>query len=180
LAIRRALIALLVALAAPWASAQAPGPETRIKAAFLYKFAEYVEWPANAFATAASPLVIGVADADPLALELESAVAGRQVAGRSVQVRRIGSADRMDDSLHVLFAGMAGGAARRAQVLAQAGAYPVLTVTDDGATHPRGSIINFVVVENRVRFDIARDHAERRGLQVGSQLLRVARNVVSP
>ena len=177
MAIRRALIALLFLIAAPWTIAQAPAAETRIKAAFLYKFAEYVEWPANAFATAASPLVIGVIDADLLAAELASAVAQRQVAGRSVKVRRIPSGETVDDGFHVLFVGAAGGAARRAQVLAQAGAHPVLTVTDDGAKHPGGSIINFVADDNRVRFDISREHAEKNGLQLGSQLLRVARKV---
>ena len=178
MAIRRALIGLLTLAASLCATAQEAGTETRIKAAFLYKFAEYVEWPAKAFANPASPIVIGVVDAEPLANELSSAVAEREVAGRAVQVRRIGPGENVAEICHVIFVGAARGAARRAQVLAQAAAHPVLTVTDDAGAHPRGSIINFVAVDNRVRFDISRENAERNGLQLGSQLLRVARSVV--
>lgn len=179
MALRRTLILLVSLLAALAATAQEPAEavERRIKAAFLYKFAEYVDWPANAFASVESPLVIGVAGADVLASELEQAVAERRVAGRSVKVRRLAPGEHCAADCHVLFVGGTADRASRTQMLSQANAKPVLTVTEDGAEHFPGSIITFVVTENRVRFDISRGQAERNGLQIGSQLLRVARNV---
>lgn len=179
MALRRTLILLVSLLAALAAIAQEPAEtvERRIKAAFLYKFAEYVDWPANAFASAESPLVIGVAGADALANELEQAVAERRVAGRSVTVRRLAPGEHCATDCNVLFVGAAVDRTTRRQMLLQANAKPVLTVTEDGTEHFPGGIITFVVTENRVRFDISRGQAERNGLQIGSQLLRVARNV---
>jgi hypothetical protein len=65
-----------------------------------------------------------------------------------------------------------------AQLLVNAKERPILTVTDSPG-HPADSVINFLVVDNRVRFDISRDAAERKGLQLRSQLLGVARQIVS-
>src|SRR5690606_4146068 len=92
---------------APSASASAgerQASEAAVKAAFVYKFGEYVEWPADAFADASEPLRIGVFAADELAGELERIVAGRAMAGRPVQVRRLAAADPIDD-LHLLYVG---------------------------------------------------------------------------
>ena len=177
MAIRRALIGPLILAVSLCATAQEAGTEIRIKAAFLYKFAEYVEWPGRAFATPASPIVIGVLGAETLANELSNVVADRQVAGRAVKVRRIAPGENVCEDCHVIFVGADRGATRRAQVLAQAATQPILTVTDDAASHPPGSVINFVAVDNRLRFDISREYAERNGLQLRSQLLRVARSV---
>jgi len=158
------------------AAEEAAALQERVKAAFIAKFASYVEWPSAAFTAPDSPIVIGVVNAGPLAGELESAVSGRSVAGRPLTVRRVGANDDAATCCHVLFVG-GGERARAAEVLAQAQGHPVLTVTDRHADHPRGSVINFVPGDDRVRFDIARDAAERNGLQLRSQLLGVARTV---
>ena len=154
--------------------------QERIKAAFLYKFAAYVEWPRDTFADAASPIVIGISGADSLALELEQAIAGRDVAGRPLRVRRLARGESASDCCQILFVGAGQERARAAQLLTDAQGHPVLTVTDASAEHPKGSIINFLAAEDRVRFDISREAAERNGLQLRSQLLGVARKVISP
>jgi hypothetical protein len=151
----------------------------RIKAAFLYKFAAYVEWPPEAFVEADSPLVIGIAGADEMAAELARAITGRKVGTRPMQVRRLAGTERVDACCQILFIGAGNQDARRTELLGQAQGRPVLTVTEAPDVHPRGSVINFLV-EDRVRFDIARDAAERNGLQLRSQLLAVARQVSSP
>ncbi len=158
-----------------FAAAQGTVLQERVKAAFLAKFPAYVEWPSAAFPASDSPIVIGVVNADSIAAELETAVAGRSVAGRPLSVRRLGPGESAA-CCHVLFVGSSG-ESRVAQVLTQAQGHPVLTVTDRGSDHPHGSVINFVSLEDRVRFDIARDAAERNGLQLRSQLLGVARQV---
>ena len=168
--------ALLIALPCSAADESALAVQ-RIKAAFLYKFAAYVEWPATAFAQSESPIVIGMVGSESIADEVESAIAGRSVAGRPLQVRRLQRAERAGACCQILFVGAATDKARVAELLAQAHGHPVLTVTDTDADHPKGSVINFLDGGDRVRFDISRDAAEKNGLQLRSQLLAVARQV---
>jgi hypothetical protein len=172
------ILAILVAAPA-WGAADEAARvlQERVKAAFLYKFASYVEWPAGAFPNPDSPIVIGVAGADQLSKELQQAVGGRQVAGRTLQVRKLGAETAVEDC-HILFVGAGSRHERTMQLLASAKARPVLTVTDS-MDHPNDSVINFLVVDDRVRFDISRESAERKGLQLRSQLLGVARQIVS-
>ena len=179
--LRRALT-LLLAIAAPLCNAadeSALAAQQRIKAAFLYKFAAYVEWPSSVFSQPETPIVIGVAGSDAIARELEQVVVGRTIAGRPVNVRRLARGDSAGECCQILFIG-AGERARTAELLAGAQGHPVLTVTEVDAQHPKGSIINFLATEDRIRFDISREAAERNGLQLRSQLLRVARQVDSP
>jgi hypothetical protein len=178
---RRALILVFFILAQPGQAAEASAIaiQQRIKAAFLSKFAAYVEWPQEAFPEPESPIVIGVAGADAIARELEQAVMGRKVGARSLQVRRVSRAEAAPDCCQILFIG-AGEQARSTEFLARAQGHPVLTITEADSEHPKGSIINFRAVDDRIRFDISREAAERNGLQLRSQLLSVARQVNSP
>jgi hypothetical protein len=173
------LLALAFAIAPCRAAEDAALAVQRIKAAFLYKFAAYVEWPASAFPQPATPIVIETAGAEPIASELEQAVAGRSVGGRELQVRRLARGEPAGRA-HILFIGADVEKPRAQELLAQAQGHPVLTVTDNGAEHPQGSVINFLAATDRVRFDISREAAEKNGLQLRSQLLAVARQVSSP
>lgn len=182
MALRHVLI-VAIAIAAPLCGAaeeSALAMQQRIKAAFLYKFASYVQWPGNAFPEPASPIVIGVVGADPIAHELEQAVVGRSVGGRPLEIRRPARPEAAKDCCHILFVGSGVEPERTAQWLANAQGRPVLTVTETNADLPAGSVINFLAVDERVRFDISRDAAERNNLQLRSQLLQVARHVASP
>ena len=179
--LRPALILALL-LAAPLCQAaeeSALAIQQRIKAAFLYKFAAYVEWPPGAFAEPESPLVIGVAGAEAIASELEQAVLGRKVGARAVQVRRLARGESANDCCQILFIG-GGERARTTELLARVYGRPVLTITEVDKEHPKGSVINFLAIEDRIRFDISREAAEKNGLQLRSQLLSVARHVASP
>lgn len=151
------------------------GDLNRVKAEFLYKFADYVGWPDGSFAQVDSPITIGVLGDDQIAAELAELVAGRKVAGRPVAARRLREGDSATD-VHVLFIGRAANP-RLAQLLKSVQSRPVLTVTEADAALAQGSIINFVLVEGRVRFEIALDTAESKGLRLSSQLLSVALNV---
>ena len=148
----------------------------RIKAAFLSKFASYVEWPEQAFATPDSPIVIGVAGAEGIARELEQAVVGRKVGARAMEVRRLAGRDRAKGCCHILFVGADTDPTQAAALLAAARGQPVLSVTDAGGLDA-GGVISFLVSADRVRFDISRAAAERNNLQLRSQLLAVARQV---
>jgi YfiR/HmsC-like len=176
--VRAALIVALLMAMFPAMAADEPAVAVeRVKAAFLYKFAAYVEWPTGAFQQADSPLVIGVAGADDIAAELEQVAVGRNVSGRPVQVHRLARAENAGSCCQILFIGARNERAHVRELLGSAQGHPVLTVTDTDAEHPKGSIINFLEATDRVRFDISRNAAERNGLQLRSQLLAVARQV---
>jgi hypothetical protein len=174
-----ALGSAAVAVAAvPPAQAQTAGAasplERRVKAAFLYKFLGYAEFPPGAFLDGASPVTIGVVGADELAAELARAVAGRTVNNRPVQVRVIRDTE-VQLPLHLLFVGGAD-TARVARTVRQAsGAMLVVTECEDGLR--QGSVINFRIVDERVRFDVSLDAAERNGIKLSSRLLTVANRV---
>lgn len=148
--------------------------ERRVKAAFLYKFLGYADFPAAAFSDAATPLTIGVMGADDLALELARVVAGRSINNRGVEVRELRESDAAA-RVHLLFIG-GSDPQRVARLLRQAsGAMLIVTECDNGLQ--LGSAINFRVVDERVRFDVALDAAERNGIKLSSRLLTVANRV---
>jgi hypothetical protein len=149
--------------------------EYKVKAAFLYKFASYIEWPSEVFERPESPIVIGVAGADAMSDQLAQDVAGRSIGGRPVEVRKLRRGVPLS-GLHVLFVGRSDRGS--SDVLASTKGRPVLTVTESEDAFALGSMINFVVIDDRVRFDVALREAEIANLKVSSRLLRVARRVL--
>ncbi|PIL42600.1 hypothetical protein CR105_23635 [Massilia eurypsychrophila] len=175
--LRGVLAAVLAALAMSGAPvlAQPAGVELErsVKAAFIYKFLGYTEFPASAFGDAASPVVIGVIGAEDMAAELARIVAGRAINSRAIVVKQFLDGD--NPGVHLLFVAGAD-CARVAGVLRQARA-PTLVVTECGNGLQAGSIINFRVVEERVRFDVSLDAADKNNIKLSSRLLSVANHV---
>lgn len=151
--------------------------EYQVKAAFLYKFLAFVEWPPAALRDGDSPIVVGVLGAEPLAEELSRVVASRSSGGRPVSIRRFSIGDALGD-LHVLFIGRPQGG-RLASIVAGATGHALLVVTESDEGLAAGSMINFVVVDDKVRFDVALARAEQAGLRISARLLSVARKVVT-
>lgn len=148
--------------------------EYNIKAAFLYKFATYVEWPPGVFRSESSPLVFGILGADLLANQLEGIIRGRRIGGRVLRVRRLDEGDTLD-GLHVLFVGEEAVAGAERELFDAAGR-SVLTVTE-GSGHDGYGVINFLIIEDRVKFTIALPPAERGNLRISSRLLQVAQSI---
>jgi hypothetical protein len=147
---------------------RAAEPERSVKAAFLLKFVGYVEFGA-AGPAAGEPLVIGVVGADDVAAEL--ARLARQAA-RPVAVRRLRAGDALA-GVHVLFVG--GGESDRAERLLRAAARQgALGVTEFDGGLREGSVINFRVVDQRVRFEVSLAAADQANLRLSSRLLSVA------
>jgi hypothetical protein len=170
------LMMLLAGASSPCAAQSDPqATEYQVKAAYLYKFIGYVEWPSRAQAASDAPLAIGVIGADGLADELQQVVAGRNIHGRAISVRKLGQGDPVA-GLQMLFIGRA--ASDIAGLLAAARESGVLTVTESDDAFALGSVINFVVVQDKIRFDIALQSAEQAHLRISSRLLAVARKVV--
>jgi hypothetical protein len=147
--------------------------EASVKAAFLYKFAAYVEWPARA-APADSPFVIGVTDDNAVASELEKIVPGRAIAGHPIVVRRV----RRGEAPGELQAFFAGGDDPDRAAIRSAQKQGALVVTECRDWLGAGSAINFVVAADHVGFEISLEGADRSGLRISSRMLAVARRVV--
>ena len=149
--------------------------ERSVMAAYIYRFITYVEWPASVFASPDDPIVIGVVNAGDIAVELEQIVQGRTAQGRRLQVRRMALSEA-PTGVHVLFIGgeVAPKVLQAAKTLAERS---VLTITGVERGIDHGSVINFVQVDGRVRFEVNVGVAEKSGLRLSSRLLTVATRV---
>ena len=169
------LAACAVASGTPNAYAE-PGPprEYQIKAAFLYNFVKFVEWPTKTFADTNTPIIIGVLGKDPFGGALEP-IEGKNVKGRKVVIRRFKGVRDLKFS-HVLFVSSSE-KERLAQIMKTIKDWSVLTVGDMERFTEVGGIINLVIERNKVRFEVNLSNAERAGLKLSSRLLKLARVV---
>lgn len=165
-------LALLACAAAP-ALAQ-ERLEQKLKAAYLYRFAAYVEWPEESFERADSPFVIGVAGSDEVAEQLTQIAAGRNVGGHPVEVRRIDRKSTIE-GLHMLY--LTGERGMVEHMLDHARGKPLLTVTDSDHGFAQGSMVNFVIADNRLRFEVALRRVNTGRLRISSRMLAAAHKV---
>ena len=164
-------VALLTAVAAVSAS---PGHAAQfsveaVKAAYLFRFAQYVEWPTE---PADVPFVIAVSGAEDVAVHLERLLPGMSVNGRRAVVRRVTRAQELQ-GVHILYVG-ANAFARTRALRAQASERPILIVTDNERGLDGGGVINFLEVNRNLRFEVSLNAADRSGLKINSALLAVA------
>ncbi|MGE3332005.1 MAG: YfiR family protein [Rhodospirillaceae bacterium] len=148
--------------------------EYQIKGAYLYKLADYVEWPAAAFASPASPLTICVVGRDPFGGALDQVTAGERVAGHVIEIKRLAAAD--PSVCHVAYFSGPTGAVLDTQLAGYDGK-SVLTITDGIGEGARRGIINFVLRDDRVRFEIDEQAASDVKLAISSKLLSLATTV---
>jgi hypothetical protein len=164
----------LPGLAAP-VSAQTAAGEYDIKAAFLYNFAKFVEWPPDAFDAPGSPMTLCIVGKDPFGDTLDTLVRGETLQGRRMTVHRTRDLLEIRDC-HIVFLSQ-GERSRQSEVLATVRGARILTVGESDGFLADGGIIRFVLHANRVRFEVNLASAERNGLKISSQLLRLARSV---
>lgn len=167
---------LVLALLLPLA-ALGQALEHEVKAAYLFRFLSFVEWPRTSFARPDSPIVIGVLGAEDVLEELRLIVPGRVVQGRPVAVQRVSALEgrqaEIAAGVHVLFVGRQASA----QLARLVPARGVLLVSDSTSGLDQGAVVNFVRSEGRVRFEVAVDAAARRELTISSRMLAVASHV---
>jgi hypothetical protein len=173
--------AAFVLLAACPAGAQetSKAPEYRIKAAFLYNFTLYTEWPPTAFETPQSPIILAIAGEDPFGGELEAALRGKTVRGRTLEVRRYEQASDVAAPCHLLF--LAGSQAKHLpQILKKFSNAMPLTVGETEDFTRIGGVIRLFVEGHKIRFEINTDAAHRAHLKLSSKLLHLAMIVHDP
>lgn len=170
---RLAVAAALLVLAFRPSLAADDALAAAVKATYLYKFVPFIEWPeVSAAETSVAPVQFCVVGDDAFAGLLEQAVAGQRMGERPVGVRRLDKVDRQS-GCHVIYIG-GSGSQPPADILDTVRGMPVLTVTDAMRDPGDKGIINFVVDNNRVRFEIDIRAAAENGLVISSKLLSLA------
>jgi hypothetical protein len=145
-----------------------------VKAAFLYRFASYIEWPEDA--PAAGPFMIAVFGAEDVAKQLDELLPKMNVHGRAASVRRVTRASDLE-GVHILYVGPKEPLARSRSVREAAILLPILIVTDDERGLDAGGVINFIDQSRNVRFEVSLAAADRARLKIASGLLSVAARV---
>ena len=154
--------------------------EYDLKAAFLCKFALFVKWPTNAFPEAKTPITIGVLGSDPFGKSLREAVSNEIVQSRKLVVESYSSvesiinlADEKNIICHILFVSQSE-SGKLGRIFASLKGRHVLTVGDSDRFCQNGGIIQFVIVENKVRLIINQDAAKAAEIKLSATLLDLA------
>ena len=153
------------------ASAQIPR-EYDVKAAFLYHFVQFVEWPADTSSSDTTPFIYGILGDDPFGVSLEDIISSKTIHGRPLTLKRFRSLDELE-FCHVLFIGSSE-SERLQQILDTLQPWHVLTVGETEQFAHKGGIINFVIEDKKVRFEINVEAANQAALKINSKLLRLA------
>ena len=157
--------------------AQSPtAGEYQVKAAFLFNFAKFVEWPSSNLPDPSAPLRICILGRDPFGEELRNITKEKTVSGRKLQIDQVVDL-RQARTCQILFIASSEKAQLKETLDALQGAN-VLTVSDTNGFLEQGGMINFVLENDRVQFGVNRKAAEKAGLKISSKLLSVAKLVV--
>ena len=173
--LRHALVLVPLLACAP-VLAQASASEAEVKAAYLHKFAGFVEWPGDTFRSPSSPYVVAVAGDEPVLEELRRIARGRLVQGRPVTVVPAAAGD-VPREANVLFIGRAV-MRDAATLIADVRGEHVLVVTETPSGLSAGATLNFVEQDGRVRFEASLASARAADIRLSSRLLGVATRVV--
>ena len=178
------LIATLVAVGVTFAGSRATSAEESSqseyysKAASLYNFTKFIEWPQESFSGPKSPFIIGIAGDDPFNGALNRAVKDKSYKSHRIEVRRV-AAPHEFQNCHVLFISRSENK-KIADILKTVKRSSVLTVSETDRFLQSGGMINFLTEGTRVRFEINHDAARTAQLEVSSKLLGLASRVINP
>lgn len=170
-------LAIVVANSMAWGTDIQALDEYQVKAAFIYNFAKFVQWPAEAFQSPTEPIAICVLGQDPFGRSLQDTVAGRVIDRRSLIVRNV-SGVKQAAGCHVLFVSSVENK-RSSSTLADVKPLGILTIGESDVASADGPIITFKLAGGKVRFDINVEAAERQKLRISSRLLSLA-HIVEP
>ena len=178
----RALRWLIVAVAALASlttdgSAQTASNEAEVKAAFVYNFLKFVDWPAHALPKPDQPFAIAIVGEGAVADAAETLLKGKRISVYPLVVVRVKAGEPLSDVHAVFVTGADPEKARR--TLATRSNASILTIGDDAQFATRGGVIGLYVEDRRVRFEVNTDAADATGLRVSSRLLALARLVRS-
>lgn len=149
--------------------------ESQVKAAFLYNFTKFVDWPADSFPDPDAPVLIGILGEDPIGRALEGLIKARVVNGRKTAIKRFKTVAALEP-VHLLF--VSASVRKQLPLLFKAlEGHSVLTVSDMEGFAQQGGVINLVIRNQRLGFEINEDAAQRANLKISSKLLKLAKVV---
>jgi len=173
----KALVCLALTLAlAGDARAGSTVEEYSVKAAFLFHFAQFIEWPPGAFKNPGAPLTYCTVGEDPFRGALEATLNGKTIGIRGLRVAHFKQVEEVRDCQVVFLGGL--GKKTVPEALAALADRPVLTVGETQQFAQDGGMIGFRLEENKVRFEINLAATERAGLKISAQLLALASKVI--
>jgi hypothetical protein len=173
----------LAAVAIAWALLSFPNARTQpsapseyeVKAAYLYNFGRFVQWPAKAMSAGGDAFTICVLGEDPFGPALRATIAGETIGGKNVLATRI-SGPEQAVNCRILFISSSEDRQLK-DILTTLEKASVLTVSDMPQFARRGGMVQFILQENRVRFEVNLATAQRAGLTLSSELLKLATSV---
>jgi YfiR/HmsC-like len=169
------LILVLFITAAMCSPAQQPhSTESQVKAAYLYNFGKFVRWQADRVSP--QTLTICLLGKDPFGAVLDATVEGESIDGKKITVKRLSSIQDLT-SCSILFVATSE-ESRLGPVLSAAQHQGLLTVSDIPHFAEHGGIIGFVMLQDKIRFEVNRAAAEQSHLTLSSELLKVASKVI--
>ncbi len=171
-----ALLCLVLSLLGGPSRAVVTEPEYDLKAKYLYKITDYVDWPAAAFPQEKSPFVIGVIGEDQFGANLDNIVEGKSLSTHKIVVKRFKKQTDLE-TCHILFV-CRSEKDRMSKIVERVGKAHTLIIGDNDQCLARGGTINFILEDKKVRFEINADAAERAGLKISSKLMQLATKVV--
>jgi len=174
-AARRIFLALILAFPGNL-GAQSQAAEYSVKAAFLFNFAKFIDWPPENFKASSDPMIYCLAGEDPFGDLLDQALAGKTIGGHPVRLLRPKKPEDADVCNIVFLASKQ--EKLSARYLERLKDHSVLTVGEADDFLKQGGIIRFVLDDNKVRFEVNLTAAEHAKLKVSSRLLALARSVV--
>lgn len=144
--------------------------EYQLKAVFLFNFAQFVEWPAEAFPDPKAPLVIGVLGKDPFGSYLDDLVSGEKIGDRPLVIRRY---SRLEDlaGCHILFVSRSE-ARSLDPIIARLKEQSLLTVSDADTFTRQGGMVRFAMENGKIRLRINVEAAKAANLKISSKVLR--------
>ena len=148
--------------------------EYQVKAGFLFNFAKFIEWPADAFKDANNFLIIGIIGRDPFGDALD-VLEQKSIADRKILIRRFASVEDLQ-RCHILFISNSE-KENLPNIFKAIRKWHILTVGEMKGFPQSGGMINFILVDNKIQFEINVDAAQRANLRISSQLLKLARIV---
>ena len=176
--VEKRVLRMLVIVALSLTSARAQSPtadEYQVKAAFLYNFAKFVEWPPDSFATASAPIRICILGRNPFGRNLSEITEGKTINGRKVLVDQVADLQQARTCTILFVSSSEKGQLKRVFEGLQGAA--ALTVGDSKTFIEQGGMVNFVLENDRVQFEVNRRAAEMAGIKISSKLLNVAKRV---
>jgi hypothetical protein len=170
-----ALLPALIFLAARCQAVDHQGElEYEVKAAFLYNFAKFVQWPPEAVSGSAA-MRLCILGRDPFGNLLESSLRGKTLSEKPIEIERLSDVRQLT-GCHVVFISSSE-RSQAAAILETLSAHPVLTVSEIPEFAELGGMVNFYIEDRRIRFEINPKSAARAGLRISSQLLKLSRIV---